>query len=215
MWWIIRTSASQGAFPFTCYLQYKQIRDLVSKITKLSLNNHFSLNNVQDPLKNEIKRSSCSVSVTWSYTDTAEFNSLYNHLEDSFHWKNLLLEHWSVEARLASQFRYTHRHESTQLGNILTCFSTVYGIGTGDKRNSVDEKTCSLTKNPFKFNRTHYKNHHVLYSLSKWWESAIAWHTGNALSAWNHGLINTVIFLDFHSTKQGLPLVDSWSHGLD
>ena len=24
-----------------------------------------------------------------------------------------------------------------------------------------------------------------------------------------------VIFLDFHSTKQGLPLVDSWSHGLD
>ena len=25
----------------------------------------------------------------------------------------------------------------------------------------------------------------------------------------------TVIFLDFHSTKQGLPLVDSWSHGLD
>ena len=26
---------------------------------------------------------------------------------------------------------------------------------------------------------------------------------------------NVVIFLDFHSTKQGLPLVDSWSHGLD
>ena len=24
-----------------------------------------------------------------------------------------------------------------------------------------------------------------------------------------------VIFPDFHSTKQGLPLVDSWSHGLD
>ena len=24
-----------------------------------------------------------------------------------------------------------------------------------------------------------------------------------------------VIFLDFHSTKHGLPLVDSWSHGLD
>ena len=24
-----------------------------------------------------------------------------------------------------------------------------------------------------------------------------------------------VIFLDFHSTKQGLPLVDSWSRGLD
>ena len=24
-----------------------------------------------------------------------------------------------------------------------------------------------------------------------------------------------VIFLDFQSTKQGLPLVDSWSHGLD
>ena len=24
-----------------------------------------------------------------------------------------------------------------------------------------------------------------------------------------------VIFLDFHSTRQGLPLVDSWSHGLD
>ena len=26
---------------------------------------------------------------------------------------------------------------------------------------------------------------------------------------------NFVIFLDFHSTKQGLPLVDSWSRGLD
>ena len=25
----------------------------------------------------------------------------------------------------------------------------------------------------------------------------------------------TFIFLDFHSTKQGLPLVDSWSRGLD
>ena len=24
-----------------------------------------------------------------------------------------------------------------------------------------------------------------------------------------------VIFLDFHSTKKGLPLVDSWSRGLD
>ena len=24
-----------------------------------------------------------------------------------------------------------------------------------------------------------------------------------------------VIFLDFHSTKQGQPLADSWSHGLD
>ena len=24
-----------------------------------------------------------------------------------------------------------------------------------------------------------------------------------------------VIFLEFHSTKQGMPLVDSWSHGLD
>ena len=24
-----------------------------------------------------------------------------------------------------------------------------------------------------------------------------------------------VIFLDFHSTQQGLPLDDSWSHGLD
>ena len=24
-----------------------------------------------------------------------------------------------------------------------------------------------------------------------------------------------VIFLDFQTTKQGLPLVDSWSHGLD
>ena len=24
-----------------------------------------------------------------------------------------------------------------------------------------------------------------------------------------------VIFLEFHSTKQGLPLVDSWSRGLD
>ena len=155
------------------------------------------------------------MNVIWCNTDTAKFNWLYNHLEDSFHWKTLLLQHWSVEARLSSQFRYTHSHESTQLDNTLTCFSTVYGIGTGDKRNSVDEKTCSLTKNPLKFNRTHYKNHHVLYSLSKWWGSAIVWHTGNALSAWNHGLINTVIFLDFHSTKQGLALVDSWSHGLD
>ena len=26
---------------------------------------------------------------------------------------------------------------------------------------------------------------------------------------------NIVIFLEFHSTKQGLPLVDSWSRGLD
>ena len=105
------------------------------------------------------------MNVIWCNTDTAKFNWLYNHLEDSFHWKTLLLQHWSVEARLASQFRYTHSHESTQLDNTLTCFSTVYGIGTGDKRNSVDEKTCSLTKNPLKFNRTHYKNHHVLYSL--------------------------------------------------
>ena len=24
-----------------------------------------------------------------------------------------------------------------------------------------------------------------------------------------------VIFLDFHSTKQGQPLADSWSHGLE
>lgn len=99
--------------------------------------------------------------------DTTEFNSLYNNHEDTFHWKTLLLEHWSVEARLTSQFRYTHTHESTQSYNTLTCFSTVYGIGTGDKRNSVDEKTCSLTKNPFKFNRTYFKNHHVLYSLSR------------------------------------------------
>ena len=28
-------------------------------------------------------------------------------------------------------------------------------------------------------------------------------------------IIKIVIFLDFHSTKQGLPLVDSWSRGLD
>ena len=28
-------------------------------------------------------------------------------------------------------------------------------------------------------------------------------------------LKSIVIFLDFHSTKQGLPLVDSWSRGLD
>ena len=28
-------------------------------------------------------------------------------------------------------------------------------------------------------------------------------------------LTDIVIFLDFHSTKQGLPFVDSWSHGLD
>ena len=27
--------------------------------------------------------------------------------------------------------------------------------------------------------------------------------------------ITIVIFLDFHSAKQGLPLVDSWSRGLD
>ena len=27
--------------------------------------------------------------------------------------------------------------------------------------------------------------------------------------------IGVVIFLDFHSTKQGLPLVDSWSRDLD
>ena len=27
--------------------------------------------------------------------------------------------------------------------------------------------------------------------------------------------VGIVIFLDFHSTKQGLPLVDSWSRGLD
>ena len=27
--------------------------------------------------------------------------------------------------------------------------------------------------------------------------------------------ICVVIFLEFHSTKQGLPLVDSWSRGLD
>ena len=26
---------------------------------------------------------------------------------------------------------------------------------------------------------------------------------------------NIIIFLDFHSTKQGLPLVDSWSRGVD
>ena len=29
------------------------------------------------------------------------------------------------------------------------------------------------------------------------------------------GIPFNVKFLDFHSTKQGLPLVDSWSHGLD
>ena len=28
-------------------------------------------------------------------------------------------------------------------------------------------------------------------------------------------LTDIVIFLDFHSTKQGLPFVDSWSHGLN
>ena len=28
-------------------------------------------------------------------------------------------------------------------------------------------------------------------------------------------IMNIVIFLEFHSTKQGLPLVDSWSRGLD
>ena len=32
------------------------------------------------------------------------------------------------------------------------------------------------------------------------------------LTGWSVGI---VIFLDFHSTKQGLPLVDSWSRGLD
>ena len=30
-----------------------------------------------------------------------------------------------------------------------------------------------------------------------------------------HGVDKTSIFLDFDSTKQGLPLVDSWSRGLD
>ena len=30
-----------------------------------------------------------------------------------------------------------------------------------------------------------------------------------------HGMMALVIFLDFHSTKQGLSLVDSWSRGLD
>ena len=30
-----------------------------------------------------------------------------------------------------------------------------------------------------------------------------------------HGIMALVIFLDFHSTKQGLSLVDSWSRGLD
>ena len=30
-----------------------------------------------------------------------------------------------------------------------------------------------------------------------------------------HGIMALVIFLDFHSTKQELPLVDSWSRGLD
>jgi len=28
-------------------------------------------------------------------------------------------------------------------------------------------------------------------------------------------IIYVVIFLDFHSAEQGLPLVDSWSRGLD
>ena len=32
------------------------------------------------------------------------------------------------------------------------------------------------------------------------------------LTGWSVGI---VIFPDFHSTKQGLPLVDSWSRGLD
>ena len=31
----------------------------------------------------------------------------------------------------------------------------------------------------------------------------------------NRETICIVIFLEFHSTKQGLPLVDSWSRGLD
>ena len=31
----------------------------------------------------------------------------------------------------------------------------------------------------------------------------------------SRGIMNVVIFLDFQSTKQGLSLVDSWSHGLD
>ena len=30
-----------------------------------------------------------------------------------------------------------------------------------------------------------------------------------------HVTSNIVISLDFHSTKQGLPLVDSWSRGVD
>ena len=32
---------------------------------------------------------------------------------------------------------------------------------------------------------------------------------------WCYTVLHVVIFLDFHSTKQGLSLVDSWSRGLD
>ena len=35
------------------------------------------------------------------------------------------------------------------------------------------------------------------------------------LRPFTRGVMRIVIFLDFHSTKQGLLLVDSWSRGLD
>ena len=40
-------------------------------------------------------------------------------------------------------------------------------------------------------------------------------HVVKKLFTYSHVILRIVIFLDFHSNKQGLPLVDSWSRGLD
>ena len=41
------------------------------------------------------------------------------------------------------------------------------------------------------------------------------WYQARATTHDLRGTNKLVIFLDFHSTKQGLSLVDSWSPGLD
>ena len=56
------------------------------------------------------------------------------------------------------------------------------------------------------FNIFHYKKgSHQTVQYENYDQNCLIW-------AWSKLL---VIFLDFHSTKQGLPLVDSWSRGLD
>ena len=83
---------------------------------------------------------------------------------------------------------YIYRENSIDINDTLSISIRIVEP-SGDT--SLSEKTLSLAQTPTKNIRS------------------LIDHSRNTITH------HIVIFLDFHSTKQGLPLVDSWSRGLD